>query len=142
MIDGVSAEGETVFDALSDDLREASRPKASRKRRKATPIDEVGVSPAKRAYNRVIELCKMGVVRELKENGISAHDIEGWPEAYEERFGDELERALSVLEKNPPRSKNPRASAYGKLMRKGYDASVSAQASGIWFARQCENCDK
>ena len=198
MIDGVSAEGETVFDALSDDLREASRPKASRKRRKTTPIDEVGVSLAKRAYNRVIELCgyhdfsrakmrerlkreglpadavedaiekavqigliddirwgemrasalmrrgtgKMGVVRELKENGISAHDIEGWPEAYEERFGDELERALSVLEKNPPRSKNPRASAYGKLMRKGYDASVSAQASGIWFARQCENRDK
>ncbi|MDO4399476.1 MAG: RecX family transcriptional regulator [Coriobacteriia bacterium] len=194
MIDAVSAQDETAFDVVSGGLRDASRPKATRKRRKSPSPDDDGIPPAKKAYNRVIELCgyhdfscakmrerlkreglpadavedaiekavrigliddlrwgemrasalmrrgmgRMGIVRELKENGISAHDIDGWPEEYEERFGDELQRALGVLEKNPPRSKNLRASAYGKLMRKGYDSSVSAQASGIWFARQYE----
>lgn len=74
-----------------------------------------------------------GIVRELKENGISATDIAGWPAALEERFGDELERALRFLEKNPPRSKNPRASAYGKLMRKGFDSGTASRACAIWF---------
>ena len=76
----------------------------------------------------------IAIVRELKENGISATDIDGWPHEYEERFGSEIDRALVVLEKNPPRSKNPRASAYGRLVRKGYAASVASEATNRWFA--------
>ena len=74
-----------------------------------------------------------GVVRELKENGIDAYSIAGWPHEYEERFGSELDRATCFLEKNPPRSKNPRASAYGKLMRKGYSPDIAARACALWF---------
>jgi len=74
-----------------------------------------------------------GVIRELRENGINAYDIAGWPEEYEERLGGELERAMSFLKKNPPRSKNPRASAYGKLMRKGYSPDIAARACAVWF---------
>lgn len=80
-----------------------------------------------------------GIARDLKENGINAYDIEGWPACHEERFGGELERALAVLEKNPPRSKNPRGSAYGKLMRKGYPSSVALRASAIWFSQHNED---
>lgn len=75
-----------------------------------------------------------GIERELRENGIRPESIDGWPEAYEERFGAELDRALRVLEKNPPRSKNPRSSAYAKLVRKGFSSSIASRASGMWFA--------
>ncbi|MDO4890777.1 MAG: RecX family transcriptional regulator [Coriobacteriaceae bacterium] len=76
-----------------------------------------------------------GIVRELKENGIAADKIYGWPTAYEERFGTEHERAMRVLEKNPPKSKNLRGSAYAKLMRKGYSPSIAGEVSSAWFAQ-------
>ena len=74
-----------------------------------------------------------GIIRELRESGIAANDIDGWPDAFVARYGDDFERAMNCLRKSPPRSKNPRASAYGKLVRKGYSASLAAQVSAAWF---------
>ena len=79
-----------------------------------------------------------GIERELREQGISPDSIDGWPTVYADKFGNEHERALRVLEKNPPRSKNPRASAYAKLVRKGYSSSVAARVSASWFGNRSE----
>lgn len=70
-----------------------------------------------------------GIERDLRLQGIEARDLAGWPGEYAERFGSELERARKVLAARPPRSKNPRASAYARLMRKGYSSDIAAQAS-------------
>ena len=77
---------------------------------------------------------QVGIIRELKQLGISANAIGGWPHEYEERFGTESERALDILRKSPPRSKNPRSSAYSKLIRKGYDPSTASHATSMWLA--------
>ena len=76
-----------------------------------------------------------GIERELQENGITPSSIDGWPAAYEERFGCEFDRALRILEKNPPRSKNIRGSAYAKLVRKGYSSAIASKASAAWVER-------
>lgn len=98
--------------------------------------------------------CK-GIEDELERAGIAASDIPGWPEEFFSvddfdsfrvnanaedgvvgcRFGSEssdeqeIERALSLLRRKPPRSKNIQASAYRKLVTKGYSTSVASAAT-------------
>ena len=73
-----------------------------------------------------------GIVRDLHENGVDAYAIGGWPDVFEEAYGTEVERAHRFLAKNPPKGKNMRASAYGKLVRKGFGADVAMRVSAEW----------
>lgn len=74
-----------------------------------------------------------GIVRELRDNGIDATKVDGWPHVFLDRHGDDFTRALELIRRCPPKSKNPRASAYAKLVRKGYSHSVAAQVSATWY---------
>ena len=87
---------------------------------------------------RVAALMRKGVgetriVRELEDCGIDVKRLDGWPDDFQERFGDEYERAFEFLCKNPPRAKDLRAAAYGKLVRKGYAPAVAHRISGKWY---------
>lgn len=98
---------------------------------------------------------RKGIEDELDRAGITATDIPGWPDEFfslsgfdpfraadddedglvgcsfgcESSDGQEVERALALLRKKPPRSKNVRASAYRKLVTKGYSSSVASAAT-------------
>lgn len=98
---------------------------------------------------------RKGIEDELDRAGISATDIPGWPDEFFSLGGfdpfrvasndedgligcsfgcefneeQEVERALALLRRKPPRSKNVRASAYRKLMTKGYSSSVASAAT-------------
>lgn len=74
-----------------------------------------------------------GIRRELARYDIALEGIDGWPQAFEERYGDEMERALRMLGKGSSKSKNPRASAYARLIRKGFQPSVASRACAAWF---------
>lgn len=77
-----------------------------------------------------------GIESELWEHHIDPASIDGWPQAYEERYGREFDRALSVIERHPPRSQNPRASAYRRLVGKGYAPAIASRASRTWWDSQ------
>lgn len=98
---------------------------------------------------------RKGIEDELERAGIVASDIPGWPEEFFSvddfdpfrvnanaedgvvgySFGSvssdeqEIERALALLRRKPPRSKNIQASAYRKLVTKGYSTSVASAAT-------------
>lgn len=98
---------------------------------------------------------RRGIEDELERAGIAASDIPGWPEEFfsiddfnpfrvnanaedgvvgcsfgsESSDEQEIERALALLRRKPPRSKNIRASAYCKLVTKGYSTSVASVAT-------------
>ena len=98
---------------------------------------------------------RKGIEDELDRAGITATDIPGWPDEFFSLSGfdpfrvasndedgligcsfgckfneeQEVERALALLRRKPPRSKNVRASAYRKLMTKGYSSSVASAAT-------------
>ena len=76
-----------------------------------------------------------GIVRELSENGIDANAVEGWPYDFPVTHEEEINRALSLLDRKPPRSKNMREAAYRRLMQRGYSSSVSSSAARIWAER-------
>ena len=105
---------------------------------------------------RVAQGCgRKGIEDELERAGIAASDIPGWPEEFFSvddfdpfrvnanaedgvvgcSFGcvssdeQEIERALALLRRKPPRSKNIQASAYRKLVTKGYSTSVASAAT-------------
>ena len=98
---------------------------------------------------------RKGIEDELERAGIAASDIPGWPEEFfsvddfdpfrvnansedglvccsfgcESSDEQEIERALALLRRKPPRSKNIPASAYRKLVTKGYSTSVASAAT-------------
>lgn len=98
---------------------------------------------------------RKGIEDELERAGIAASDIPGWPEEFfsvddfdpfrvkanaeddvvgcsfgsESSDEQEIERALALLRRKPPRSKNIQASAYRKLVTKGYSTSVASVAT-------------
>ncbi len=76
-----------------------------------------------------------GIVRELAEHGINADSVPGWPYEFPLDYDQELDRALGLLARKPPRSKNLREGAYRRLMQKGYPSSVASSAARIWTER-------
>ena len=76
-----------------------------------------------------------GIERELHSHNIEPIDVEGWPDEYFTSDEDELERALSYLDRKPPRSKNLRDGAFRKLVQKGYSTSIASSAARIWAER-------
>lgn len=105
---------------------------------------------------RVAQGCgRKGIEDELDRAGIAASDIPGWPEEFfsvddfdpfrvnanaedgvvgcsfgsESSDEQEVERALALLRRKPPRSKNIQASVYRKLVTKGYSTSVASVAT-------------
>lgn len=98
---------------------------------------------------------RKGIEDELDRAGIAASDIPGWPEEFfsvddfdpfrvnanaedgvvgcsfgcESSDEQEIERALALLRRKPPRAKNIQASAYRKLVTKGYSTSVASVAT-------------
>lgn len=85
---------------------------------------------------------KDGIEDELWTNHIDPARIPGWPEDYEQRYGTDLERALRLIERHPPRSKRPRDSAYRRLRGKGYSGDIASKAAGIWWAHLQEESER
>lgn len=80
----------------------------------------------------------VGICRELADNGIEADDVPGWPYEFPLSYDEELDRAICLLDRKPPHSKNMRESAYRKLVQKGYPSSVASSAARMWFERSIE----
>ncbi|WP_417295602.1 regulatory protein RecX [Ellagibacter isourolithinifaciens] len=85
---------------------------------------------------------RRGVERALEQLDIDSPSEEAWQLVYEQFGDDELERAMALLHRKPPRSKNLREGAYRKLVQKGYSADVAASAARRWSeslaAPECE----
>ena len=75
---------------------------------------------------------RRGIERALEQVGIASPDEEAWELAYESFGDDEFERAMALLSRKPPRSKNKREGAYRKLVQKGYSSDIAASASRCW----------
>ena len=73
-----------------------------------------------------------GIERELRSQKIEIEIVEGWPHEYPVSYDEELNRAIDLLERKPPRSKNLRDGAYRKLMGKGYSSAIASAAARMW----------
>lgn len=73
-----------------------------------------------------------GIERDLRENGIDPSSFPGWPDGFDVSHEAEVERALALLERKPPRSKNLREGAYRKAVQKGFPPSVASTAARLW----------
>lgn len=71
-----------------------------------------------------------GIERELSKLSIDPSQIEQLREADDTE--SELSRALSLLERKPPRAKNKRDAAYRRLVQKGYSSAVASSAARHW----------
>lgn len=79
------------------------------------------------------------VERELKDLDIDIHDVRAFIEAEESGEADQFEMALEVLRLHPPKAKNLYASAYRKLINKGYSGEIAAEASRAWCEENSNN---
>lgn len=75
---------------------------------------------------------RAGIARELSSFGIDPYSVESYVAAEEEGDEPELQRALSILERKPPRAKNARDAAYRRLVGKGFSSSIASTAARLW----------
>lgn len=80
----------------------------------------------------------LGIEHELRSNGIEPESVPGFPYEFNIDFESELERAIQILERKPPHSKNKRDAAYRKLVQKGYSSQVASTAARSWYETVCE----
>lgn len=77
-----------------------------------------------------------GIVRDLKNHHIDAYAIPGFPDSFLEEQGSQLDNAVRLLQRKPPRAKNKQQAAYAKLIRSGFSSSVASAAVKQWIAEQ------
>ena len=76
---------------------------------------------------------KRGIAAELADLGIDPDCVVALDDpAGSGDDASEVERALAVLDRKPPRSKNRRDAAYRRLVQKGFGASVASTAARQW----------
>ena len=73
-----------------------------------------------------------GVVGEIEELGIDPWSLEAYAEYREQGEDADVDRALSLLERRPPRAKNQRDAAFRKLVQQGFSTSTAATAARRW----------
>ena len=74
---------------------------------------------------------RRGIAAELERLGFDADSVDALAAGDGDDAG-EVERALALLERKPPRAKNRRDAAYRRLAQKGFSASVSSTAARLW----------
>ena len=75
------------------------------------------------------------IERDLHDLGIAACETEAYSDYISIGEDQELERAVALLERRPPRSKNLRDGAFRKLVQNGYSMSIASQAATLWIDR-------
>lgn len=73
---------------------------------------------------------RSGIASELERLGIDSCAVDSLAAADDD--ANEVDRALALLDRKPPRSKNLRDGAYRRLAQKGFSASVSSTAARLW----------
>lgn len=73
-----------------------------------------------------------GVLAEIEELGLDPDELEALGEYRAAGEEVDVERALALLDRRPPRAKNKREAAYRKLIQQGFGSSTAATAARRW----------
>lgn len=72
------------------------------------------------------------IERELSKRNLSADMLDGWPDEYGLDGHSLYEKANELLNRRPPTSKNVQASAYRRLLTKGYPQPIAYDVAKRW----------
>ncbi len=73
-------------------------------------------------------------LREIEDLNVDPLTLDSYQAYLEEGSDADVERAVALLKRHPPRAKNVRESAFRKLVSKGYETSVASTAARIFSA--------
>lgn len=74
---------------------------------------------------------------ELEQLGVDLDSLDEWNDYMNAGRDAELERALELLRRKPPRAKLAREAAYRKLVTQGYSTSIASDAARRWYKEYC-----
>ena len=77
---------------------------------------------------------------EIEALGIDPRTLDAWQEHAERGRDAEIERALALLRRRPPRAKAAREAAFRKLVSQGYATDIASTAARIWHEEAYGEC--
>lgn len=77
-----------------------------------------------------------GVLAEVEDLGIDPWDLESYAEYRAAGDDADVDRALALLGRRPPRAKNQRDAAFRKLVQQGFGTATAATAARRWSESQ------
>lgn len=79
---------------------------------------------------------------EIESLGIEPSSLDAWREHAERGSNAEVDRALALLRRRPPRAKHLREAAFRKLVSQGYSTDVASTAARQWSEEAgCTNAE-
>lgn len=79
---------------------------------------------------------------EIESLGIEPSSLDAWREHAERGSNVEVDRALALLRRRPPRAKHLREAAFRKLVSQGYSTDVASSAARQWSEEAgCANAE-
>ena len=117
--------------AIDEALERAQRVRAVDDRRYADALVRMKLSAGKGLRD---------AEREIEELGIDPASLDSWLEHAEQGRDAEVERALAVLRRRPPRTKLVREAAFRKLMSQGFPTDVASSAARKWAEEATGDC--
>lgn len=124
------AKDEFPTEAIEEALDQAVRTRAVDDRRYSDALIRMKLSAGKGL--RAVEA-------EISELGIDPASLDAWQEHASRGSEAEVERALAMLRRRPPRAKQAREAAFRKLVGQGYTADVASTAARRWFEESRAN---
>lgn len=121
-----------LHDRLTKDYDESTVDAAIKRAQGCGLLDDIRFAEA--LIRTRISACKgqCGIEFELEKHGIDPSSIKGWPHDFFGSEEQEANRALALLRKRPPTSKNKRDGAYRRLVQKGFSSDISVKAARLW----------
>ena len=77
---------------------------------------------------------------EIEALGIDPRTLDAWQEHAERGRDAEIERALALLRRRPPRAKAAREAAFRKLVSQGYATDIASTAARLWHEEAYGEC--
>lgn len=127
-----------LFDRLVADYNELAVSNAIEHAQQCGLLDDMRFAEALIRTRINANKGRYGIEAELKTHNIDPYQISGWPHNFFGSDDEELKRALMVLRKKPPTSKNKVDGAFRRLVQKGFSVSISSRAAKRWI-QEIEN---
>lgn len=78
-------------------------------------------------------------LREIESLGVDPYTLDSYNDYLESGEDSEVNRAVELLERKPPKSKNKRDGAYRRLLQAGFSSSTASQAARRWCEAQAQS---
>lgn len=122
-----------LYDRLIKDYAESAVQDAIERAQRCGLLDDMRFAESLIRTRISANKGQYGIEAELKKHNIDPCQVKGWPFDFFTSDEAEIERALVILRRKPPTSKNKMDGAFRRIIQKGFSVPIASSAAKRWL---------